>query len=41
MRPEDDPVLAPGDPRPPAAAFFFRDPCGLIVEIVDAANFPE
>lgn len=37
---EDDPVLAPGDARPPAAAFFFRDPNGLIVEIVAAGNFP-
>ncbi len=41
MRAEDDPILAPDDPRPPAAAFFFRDPCGLIVEIVAAGNFPE
>lgn len=37
---EDDPTLAPDDPRPPAAAFFFRDPCNLIVEIVTAGNFP-
>jgi catechol 2,3-dioxygenase-like lactoylglutathione lyase family enzyme len=40
MRAEDDPILAKGDPRPPAAAFFFRDPCGLIVEIVAAGHFP-
>lgn len=39
MQMEDDPALVPGDPRPPAAAFFFRDPCGLIVEIVAAGNF--
>ena len=41
MRMEDDPTLAENDPRPPAAAFFFRDPCGLIVEIVAARNFPD
>ncbi|MCB1357247.1 MAG: VOC family protein [Maritimibacter sp.] len=41
MRLEDDPVLGENDPRPPAAAFFFRDPCGLIVEIVAARNFPD
>lgn len=40
MAKEDDPALKPGDPRPPAAAFFFRDPNGLIVEIVAAKNFP-
>lgn len=38
---EDDPTLAPDDPRPPAAAFFFRDPNDLIVEIVTAGNFPD
>lgn len=38
---EDNPCLGPNDPRAPAAAFFFRDPCDLIVEIVAAANFPE
>jgi catechol 2,3-dioxygenase-like lactoylglutathione lyase family enzyme len=37
---EADPVLQPGDPRPPAVAFFFRDPCDLIVEIVASASFP-
>lgn len=36
---EADPHLAPDDPRPQAAAFFFRDPCGLIVEIVQASSF--
>ncbi|MFV0383154.1 VOC family protein [Paracoccus sp. (in: a-proteobacteria)] len=41
MLAEDDPVLKPGDPRPPAAAFFFRDPCDLIVEIVAAGSFPD
>ncbi|MBT9386783.1 VOC family protein [Pseudooceanicola sp. CBS1P-1] len=40
MHPEADPCLGPGDPRPPAAAFFFRDPCDLIVEVVAAGNFP-
>ncbi|MCB1387871.1 MAG: VOC family protein [Rhodobacteraceae bacterium] len=40
MAVEADPVLRPGDPRPPAAAFFFRDPCDLIVEIVRADVFP-
>jgi catechol 2,3-dioxygenase-like lactoylglutathione lyase family enzyme len=39
MTAEDDPVLTPGDPRAPAAAFFFRDPCDLIVEIVAARSF--
>lgn len=38
---EPDPRLTDGDTRAPAAAFFFRDPCDLIVEIVAAANFPE
>jgi catechol 2,3-dioxygenase-like lactoylglutathione lyase family enzyme len=38
---EADPRLSPGDPRPPAAAFFFRDPCDLIVEVVAAGNFPD
>jgi len=38
---EQDPTLGPGDPRPPAAAFFFRDPCDLIVEIVAATSFPD
>jgi catechol 2,3-dioxygenase-like lactoylglutathione lyase family enzyme len=37
---EDNPLRSPTDIRPPAAAFFFRDPCGLIVEIVAAGNFP-
>lgn len=37
---EENPTLGPDDPRPPAAAFFFKDPCDLIVEIVDAQNFP-
>jgi methylmalonyl-CoA/ethylmalonyl-CoA epimerase len=38
---EDDPRLKEGDPRPPAAAFFFRDPNDLIVEIVRASDFPD
>ncbi|MGH1368109.1 MAG: VOC family protein [Maritimibacter sp.] len=37
---EADPRLRENDPRPPAAAFFFRDPNDLIVEIVAAQNFP-
>lgn len=37
---EDDPCLTPNDDRPPAAAFFFRDPNDLIVEVVKAENFP-
>lgn len=41
MRCETTPCLAVGDTRAPAAAFFFRDPCGLIVEIVAAGNFPK
>lgn len=41
MAQEADPVLGPGDPRAPAVAFFFRDPCDLIVEIVAAASFPD
>ena len=36
---EDDPSLT-GD-REPAKAFFFRDPCGLLVEIVRQSDFPE
>lgn len=36
---EDDPALAPD--RLPAKAFFFRDPCGLLVEILIANDFPE
>ncbi|MCB1338183.1 MAG: VOC family protein [Maritimibacter sp.] len=40
MAPEPNPSLSENDPRPPAAAFFFRDPSGLIVEIVAAGNFP-
>lgn len=38
---EDDPRLKENDSRPPAAGFFFRDPCDLIVEIVLAENFPD
>ncbi len=41
MRNEENPCLIAGDQRAPAAAFFFRDPCGLIVEILAASNFPE
>jgi catechol 2,3-dioxygenase-like lactoylglutathione lyase family enzyme len=37
---EENPTLSPDDLRPPAAAFFFKDPCDLIVEIVDARHFP-
>lgn len=36
---EEDFRLRPGDPRPPAAAFFFRDPCDLLVEVVLASSF--
>jgi len=36
---EDDPRLMDG--RAPAKAFFFRDPCGLLVEILRASDFPE
>jgi len=36
---EDDPSLSPG--KEPAKAFFFRDPCGLLVEILRASDFPE
>lgn len=36
---EDDPSLS-GD-KEPAKAFFFRDPCGLLVEILRASDFPE
>lgn len=36
---EADPGLIPG--RDPARAFFFRDPCGLLVEILQASDFPE
>lgn len=36
---EDDPRLTDG--RLPARAFFFRDPCGLLVEILQASDFPE
>lgn len=36
---EDDPSLKPG--REPAKAFFFKDPCDLLVEIVNANDFPE
>jgi len=35
---EDDPTLKPG--IPPARAFFFRDPCGLLVEILQTDDFP-
>ncbi|MBV7380602.1 VOC family protein [Maritimibacter dapengensis] len=38
---ENDPTLGPNDPRPRAAAFFFRDPNDIIVEIVTAGNFPD
>lgn len=38
---EDDPVLHDNDPRARAAAFFFRDPCDLIVEIVTKSSFPK
>ena len=41
MLTEENPCLIAGDSRAPAAAFFFRDPCDLIVEIVAAKNFPE
>lgn len=41
MRHEDDPALKAGDERPPAAAFFFRDPCDLIVEIVASDSFSD
>jgi hypothetical protein len=36
---ETDPSLTPG--REPAKAFFFRDPCGLLVEVLRASDFPE
>lgn len=36
---EDDPCLSDGDERAEAAAFFFRDPNDLIVEIVRASDF--
>lgn len=36
---EDDPVLTPD--KEPAKAFFFRDPCGLLVEILRAGDFPD
>lgn len=41
MLTEDDPCLVPGDSRPAAAAFFFRDPCNLLVEIVRASDFAD
>lgn len=41
MLQEANPCLEDGDVRSAAAAFFFRDPCDLIVEIVAAGNFPE
>jgi methylmalonyl-CoA/ethylmalonyl-CoA epimerase len=36
---EDNPRLKPG--MEPAKAFFFRDPCGLLVEILRVSDFPE
>ena len=36
---EADPSLTDG--KAPAKAFFFRDPCGLLVEILRASDFPE
>lgn len=36
---EDDPRLSNG--KEPAKAFFFRDPCGLLVEFVRSGDFPE
>ena len=36
---EDDPRLT--DAKSPAKAFFFRDPSGLLVEILRASDFPE
>ncbi len=36
---EDDPRLTPD--RVPACAFFFRDPCDLLVEVLRASDFPE
>ena len=36
---EDDPRLT--EDKAPARAFFFRDPCGLLVEILRASDFPE
>ena len=36
---EADPRLIPG--RAPALAFFLRDPCGLLVEVLQASSFPE
>jgi len=36
---EIDPKLSPG--KEPAKAFFFRDPCGLLVEILRAGDFPD
>lgn len=36
---EENPCLSADDLRPPAAAFFCRDPNDLIIEIVRAADF--
>ncbi len=36
---EKDPSLTPG--RKPACAFFFQDPCGMLVEVLRASDFPE
>lgn len=36
---EDDPRITGS--KMPAKAFFFRDPCGLLVEILRANDFPE
>jgi methylmalonyl-CoA/ethylmalonyl-CoA epimerase len=38
---EADPRLGATDPRAPAAAFFFRDPNGILVEIVRRRDFAE
>lgn len=36
---EDDPRLTENDTREPAAAFFFKDPNNILVEIVRASDF--
>jgi methylmalonyl-CoA/ethylmalonyl-CoA epimerase len=41
MLAEDDPVLKPDDPRPPAMALFLLDPSGILVEIVRRSDFKE
>ncbi|PCH98776.1 MAG: lactoylglutathione lyase [Rhodobacteraceae bacterium] len=38
---EDNPKLGADDPRMPAAAFFFRDPSDIIVEVVAASSFAD